>query len=79
MNRIHLVVDCPCSGHSSHPEGEDVPDQEVAVGGGPAQQAVHDVAGGDEGCTPSKLQKLSLEPMVSPSDKLSSREQRSNV
>ena len=33
----------------------------------------------DEGCTPSKLQKLSLTPIESPSDKLTIREQRKNV
>ena len=34
---------------------------------------------GEDGCTPSKLLKLSLTPIESPSDKLSERQKRSNI
>ena len=69
---VHLLDGCPCSEEQGEQE------QHPSASG---VQVENPPAGRDqqEDCTPSKLQRLSLTPMVSPSDVLSLRDTRKNV
>ena len=68
---VHLVQNCPCGGSTQQVAHDDAEEEMVD------QEEAHEEV--EEGCTPSKLQKLSLEPTESPSDKQTVRQQRART
>ena len=90
---VHLGAECPCSAdHVSEEEDDNAAGQEDGeedqlgdaddntghLDDSTIQAQDQDVLG-EDGCTPSKLLKLSLTPIESPSDKLTERQKRSNI
>ena len=87
---VHLEAECPSSADHVSEEDDDAAGQEDGEEdqlGGADENTGHlddstnqapeqDDVIGEEGCTPSKLSKLSLTPVESPSDKLNERQKR---